>query len=118
MKTDIELWWDQVLKSVDTVWHSLGPQEVYMLWIGAGILGGLVWLFIAYRVIRRALGHRKFMGTWYNAVQFQELINVLAEDQARGHRVMRHEEIELLRRWQFGNSVKPIFGKQRNSYYS
>lgn len=118
MQTDIELWWQRGTQSALAWWQSLGADGPYYLWLGLGIAGLLAWLFISHRVIRRLLGHRKFRGTWYNEQQFEVLLKVLQEDQQSGRRVMRHDELRLLRQWQFGGSGEGMFGQQANSYFS
>jgi hypothetical protein len=85
-------------------WRSLGDAGPYYVWLISGVVGLLVWFYVAHLVLRRLLGHTKWRDSWYTEAQMQELINILAEDQSSGHRVMRHDEIELLRRWRTGDS--------------
>ena len=96
-------------------WDSLSGDQLYVLWL----VGGVVWfgfsVWLAHVVIRGALGHVRFRGTWYDARQFQTLLLSIQEDVHRGNRVMRHDEMALLRRWRFGSArglsdgVKGIF---------
>jgi len=95
---------------------GLGANGLWYLWFGAGVLGAVCFLVFAYWLIRRLLGHRKWRGTWYSASQFAELVQILWEDQCRGHRVMRHDEIKLLRKWQTG-SVKGLGFDRIAGYY-
>lgn len=97
-------------------WRSLGPAALYYLWLSSGLVGFLLLLFISHRVMRKLLGHRKFRGTWYNEMQFQELINILDEDQASGRRVMQHDEIVVLRQWKYGMQKGIGFDKS-DGYY-
>lgn len=96
-------------------WKSLGPLGPYYLWLFSGAAGFLLWLVISYRIMRKLMGHRRFRGTWYNAHQFQQLVNILNEDQESGRRVMQHDEIELLRQWKYG--IKGGIGFDKASGY-
>lgn len=60
-------------------------------------------LWFSHRVIRRLLGHVKFRGTWYNEEAVAQLVKMIDEDSQRGNRVMRHDEMSLLRKWRFGS---------------
>ncbi len=84
----------------------LGANGLWLwyLWFGSGVLGAIFFVAFAYWLIHRLLGHRKWRGTWYSERQFAELVQILWEDQCRGHRVMRHDEIKLLRKWQTGSA--------------
>jgi hypothetical protein len=90
------------LEPVLNWWRSLGPAGPYYVWIASGVLGFTFLVAVWYRFFRKLLGHRKFRGTWYNPYQFQELVNILNEDQESGRRVMQHDEIALLRSWKYG----------------
>lgn len=89
-------------------WHSLGYAAHYYMWLGSGVVGFLVWLYFGHMLMRKLLGHRKWRGTWYNEHQYQELINILFEDQASGRRVMRHDEISALRDWTQGERFRGL----------
>lgn len=89
---------DVVLRS----WNQLDYQVRFNIWLWTGIALLSVILVIWYFWMRKLLGHRKFRGTWFNAREFQELINILKEDQDSGRRVMQYDEIQLLREWTLG----------------
>lgn len=105
-------------------WHQLYAfsqtllqQYAFEVWAFGGIVLLLLWAYISHHWIRCVLGHWKFRGTWYNRYQIQEYINMLAEDQARGHRVMQHDEIELLRRWKYGRRKTTLgFDRSKTGY--
>ncbi len=84
-------------------WHSLSPDTVYYVWAGSGGLLFLILVWFSHLVIRKALGHRKFRGSWFNEDQFEALLKIIEEDCARGNRVMKNDEMQLLRRWRFGS---------------
>lgn len=103
--------------SVATGWlRSLDADTFYKVWIAFGLLGFGLWFIAAYRFARYALRHQKWRGTWFNPVQFQELVNILAEDQASGRRVMQHDEIKLLREWQLGKQFKGVGNDKTNVF--
>lgn len=96
--------------------QSLAPETFRMLWIATGVFGLSIWTFAAYRFVRYALRHRKFRGTWFNPSEYQELVNILSEDQNSGRRVMQYDEIKLLREWQLGNDYKGLGMDKQNLY--
>lgn len=102
---------DQLL----TWYQAITPDQLYVAWLVSGVVLFLVWLWWAYGVLRRAIGHVKFRGTWYDAEQFEVLIKMINEDSARGNRVMQHDEMSLLRKWRFGNDK--TIGYARGSYF-
>ncbi|MDO9243886.1 MAG: hypothetical protein Q7U32_08780 [Rhodocyclaceae bacterium] len=96
--------------------QSLEPETFRRVWLTVGAIGLSIWLFAAYRFVRFALRHRKWRGTWFNPKQYQELVNMLSEDQSSGRRVMQYDEIQLLREWQLGNHYKGL-GNDKNNLY-
>lgn len=98
-----DLWWQGVKMSLASWLQSLTYEDLHRAWMASGVvlLVGVVWL--SYRIMRNALGHTLFRGTWYNAEQLAALVKMIDEDSARGNRVMRHDEMALLRRWRFGD---------------
>jgi len=94
----------------------LGAESLYYIWMAAGAMGLVAWALFAHRAIRRIAGHRKFRGTWYSPAAWEGLLNILDEDQRSGNRVMRFDEIKLLREWRQG-SEQGIGFDGRNSYF-
>ncbi|CAG4883759.1 conserved protein of unknown function [Georgfuchsia toluolica] len=97
-------------------WYSAGGSGPYYLWLSIGALFLLLLAIIAHAVMRRLLGHRKFRGTWYNEYQFQQLLKMTYDDQQRGHRVMRHDEMQLLRAWECDRTDWGVSAK-RGSFF-
>jgi hypothetical protein len=85
-------------------WYAAGGDGPYQLWLYSGLAALCLCLICAYYLMRRLLGHRKFRGTWYNEQQWQELIKMTFEDQQKGSRVLRYDEVKLLRKWELGHS--------------
>jgi hypothetical protein len=111
--------------SVDDALHqiagwrgSLGPSERYILWLGAGIIGLLVWAWVSHRVIRWLAGHKKLRGSWYSPQRYHQLMQMLHEDQAAGRRVLSFEEIAALRKYLYGNKVRDIGLHRSTGYFS
>ncbi len=98
-----EAWSRAVEDSVARWWFSLSYDDLRAIWIAAGVVLAIALLWFSHWIMRRALGYRKFRGTWYSERQWQELINQLDADLKSGHRVMRHDEMQILRLWRFGD---------------
>lgn len=94
--------------------QSITYDDWYKLWVASGVVLCLVLAWLSHRIIRKALGHTQFRGTWYNEKQLAELIQIIDEDCKRGYRVMRHDEMALLRRWRFGENK--IYGMRQSGY--
>ena len=93
-------------------WYdSLGPWGPYYAKAVGAVLFLIAFAWLVYRIARRLLGHRRFRGTWYDEKQFQELLKMIDEDCARGHRVMKHDEMKLLRQWRLGGSGEGLADK-------
>ena len=90
------------LKAME-VWQSLTPEDFYNAWLASGVVLFLALAWISYRIMRKALGHTKFRGTWYNEHQFEELIRMIDEDVKCGNRVMKADEMRAVRKWRFGS---------------
>ena len=97
-------------------WEAIPYEDKYNLWLLVGVLLFLAWLRLSYRVIRKALGHLYFRGTWYNAEQTEVLVKMLDEDCARGNRVMRADEMRVLRMWRFGREGG-VLTPRKGSYF-
>ena len=85
------------------VWQSLTPDDFYKAWLGSGVILFFLLGWVSYRIMRRALGHTKFRGTWYDEAQFETLIKMIDEDVKRGNRVMKADEMRAIRRWRFAD---------------
>ncbi len=105
-------WLDTALRA----WHGLDYELRYGIWLCLGLLILAALLAASYYLLRRMAGHRKFRGTWYSDSQFQQLLHMLREDHRNGHRVMRHDELKLLRREMLGTDFKPLFGGKYGGY--
>ena len=90
-------------------WQGLSPENLYDLWLYGGVVWFLFLFWLCYGIMRRALGHVKFRGTWYSDQQWETVIKMIDEDNQRGHRVMRKDEMDALRMWRYGSS-KSISG--------
>lgn len=66
-------------------------------------LFAILCLFIAYYAFRRAAGHRRFKGKWYNADAYAQLIQELYTGVREG-RVPDFETMELLDRHIYGKT--------------
>lgn len=105
------------MESILVLWERLSFDTRYSLWLGFGVGLLVAVVVIWYYWIRQLLGHRKFRGTWFNAREFQELINILKEDQDSGRRVMQYDEIQLLREWTLGSNKGVGLDKAKNGYW-
>lgn len=114
MDIDLKIaeWQKQATQAV----QSLSPDELYNLWLAGGAVLFLALAWVSYRIMRKALGHVQFRGTWYDAFQAEVLVKSIDEDCQKGNRVMRHDEMSLLRRWRFGND-KTMFRHNSKSYF-
>jgi hypothetical protein len=54
-----------------------GTQVFYYLWLGLGVVGFLLWCFVAYRFARFCLGHKRVRGVWFKPNEFDELLDRL-----------------------------------------
>lgn len=109
MDIDLKLaeWQKQVTQAVQT----LSPEDLYNLWLAGGLVLFLALSWFSYRTMRKALGHVQFRGTWYNEQAAEQLVKMIDEDCQRGNRVMRHDEMSLLRKWRFGSEKAIRHGK-------
>lgn len=88
-------------------WYLAGGEGPMALWRWGGIVALVVWAWVAYRVMRRLMGHRKWLGTWYSAEQMEVIVQDLRAKQESGGRVMSPVELELLRK-HFGVATNSI----------
>lgn len=105
------------LETILTFWNGVDLQTRIYLWYLLGVFLVLLFLYFWYLFFRRLCGDRKFRGTWYNPDQFEELILILQEDQNSGRRVMRWDEIELLRETRLGRNSGLGFDRARKGYW-
>ena len=112
---DVSGFWTRAVLWFYDVVNAVTLEQWYWVWL----IGGAVWFigcgYALYVRIRVGLGHVKFRGTWLDSDQHAELVAMIDEDSKRGNRVMRHDEMSLLRRWRFG-SDKVIMHKA-GSYF-
>ena len=108
---DVRYLLDQWQGRISDWYDSLGPWGPYYVKVACSILFLIVFTWFVYRMARKALGHHRFRGTWYNGRQFQELLKIIDEDCRRGHRVMKHDEMKLLRKWRLGGSGEGVADK-------
>jgi hypothetical protein len=90
---------------LDTVAGPLLQQERFMVWCALGLVGGACVAWMSHRLFRRLLGHTLFRGTWYDARQSEALVKQIDADIVGGGRVMRRDEMRLIRRWRFGRDT-------------
>lgn len=100
----IDVWLAQCQAQVLAIWQGLTPEDFYNLWLAGGVVWFVFLFWLCYGIMRRALGHIRFRGTWYNARQWETIIKMIDEDNQRGHRVMRKDEMDALRMWRYGSS--------------
>lgn len=94
----IQSYLDPILAFTINTWLSLGPEIRHQIWLAWGAMTLIIILALWYPFFRKLLGHKKFRGTWYNEEQYEALLKILKEDQDSGNRVMRYDEIALLRK--------------------
>jgi hypothetical protein len=99
-----DLWFAQAQAKLNGLLGGLTPDDLFNLWAASGGVLFLILLWFSHLVMRKALGHTRFRGTWYNERQYETLIKMIDEDSARGHRVMRSDEMDALRLWRFGST--------------
>ncbi len=92
----IELWHRFV------AWYQAGGDGPQLLWWSSGFFFFAALALIYHWLLRKILRHRKFRGTWYSERQFEVLLLQIREDQEKGNRVMRADEIQLLREFELG----------------
>ncbi len=109
-------WFDAWGQLVGGWWQSLGLRGQYDLWLTVGWVALVFWIWGSYRLLRRLAGYRKFGGRWYNASEYEKLMQVMWEDQHAGKRVMSHAELKALREYRYGKSVKPVVSGKRGGY--
>ena len=112
---DIQHWLTVISTWAIDGWNSLGPHGPYYLWLASGGVGLAISLVVFSRLGRALLGHRKFRGRWFNPEQYRHLMQLLHEDQMN-NRVLAHHELQALRDFKYGNSVKPLFDQKYGGY--
>jgi hypothetical protein len=117
MAMDVQLWMAQIFQGVPIWWQSLGDDARLYVWLAAGIIGVATWAGLAYAILRRLAGQRKFQGRWYNETEYARLMQVLWEDQQSGARVMSRIELKALREFKYGDAVKPILTGKGGGYF-
>lgn len=112
---DITEWVASAYAKGLAVWYALGPDGPYYVWVASGMLGVAVFLVFSYRLIRWALGHRKFRGHWNNPDQYHRLMQMLHEEQMN-NRVLAFEELSALRAYKYGRSIKLLTDGRSGGY--
>lgn len=110
-------WLTAQLAAVQRFWQSLGSDMQTILWLAIGVLGLMTWAWAAHRVLRHLAGHHRFQGRWFNDADYRRLMQVLQEDQERGHRVMSSTELHALRQFKYGKAVKPLLAGRGGGYF-
>jgi hypothetical protein len=110
-------WLNQTLSAVVDAWQSLGDDWRFLVWLAAGIVGVVLWTWVAYVILRRLAGHRKFGRRWYGKAEYAQLMHVLWEDQQAGVRVMSRDELKALRDYRYGGDLKPILTGRGGGYF-
>jgi hypothetical protein len=114
---DMQVWLTQVFQDALNWWQSLGDEGQLYAWLAGGGVALLIWGWLAYVILRRLAGHRKFQGRWYNESEYAKLMQVLWEDHQSGARVMSRVELKALREYKYGGTVKPILTGKGGGYF-
>jgi hypothetical protein len=110
-------WFDAWGQLIGEWWQSLGLRGQHDLWLTIGWVALVLWAWGSYRLLRRVAGYRKFGGRWHSAAEYERLMQVLWEDQQAGKRVMSHAELQALRQFRYGGTVKPIISGKGGGYF-
>ncbi len=102
---DLDLRLQALQRQAVSLVQALTPDQLYTVWLWAGVVLFAALAWVCHRIMRKALGHRKFRGTWFNEEQYETLLKMIDEDCRRGNRVMRHDEMALLRQHRFGGDL-------------
>ena len=100
---DLMAWSIRIQSRLVQFWGALTPDDLYQAWLAGGVVLFFVLGWVSYRIMRRALGHTLFRGTWYDEQQYEELIRMIDEDVRCGNRVMKADEMRAVRKWRFGS---------------
>jgi hypothetical protein len=114
---DMQVWLTQVFQDALNWWQSIGDDGQLYAWLAGGGGALLIWGWLAYVILRRLAGHRKFQGRWYSEAEYAQLMQVLWEDQQSGVRVMSRIELKALREYKYGGTVKPILTGKGGGYF-
>jgi hypothetical protein len=114
---DVQLWLASQLSRALAAWQALDSNAQVAVWWGAGAVGVIVWAWLAYWLLRRLAGHRRFRSRWFTEAEYHRLMQVLWEDQQEGARVMSHAELAALREYKYGGTVKPLLARKGGGYF-
>ena len=56
-------------------WRAQGYDVHYWSWLAVGAVGLIIWIYVAYRFLRKALGHHKINGAWLNTEHLDAVLN-------------------------------------------
>jgi hypothetical protein len=107
---------EYALKAVSDYWYSLPYEIQHNLWLGLGTAFFLVSGFCFYRLMRYALGHRRFRGVWYNRARYHQLLIDIHRHQQETARVLAHDELEAIRKAMYPD-IKPIHKGRYGGYF-
>lgn len=65
-------------------WQALGHDVHYKIWLGAGAIMLVLWLWAAYYVTRRLLGHRRINGAWIGVEEFEAFLDRMVQKEKDG----------------------------------
>lgn len=99
---DLNRWWLELHAFALRYWSVLDSSQQFYVWLSSGALFFLAWGWFSYHVIRRTMGHRRMHGRWYNPLEWEQLMQMLFEQQM-ANRVLHWEEISALREYKTGS---------------
>ena len=95
----------------------LGENGIKYLIYAQAFLYFAIVFWMTHRLFRRLSRQTYYDGRWWPRAEYAEMMQILAEDQAIRGRVLNHEEKIALRRWQYGDSLKPVFRDKKYGGY-
>jgi hypothetical protein len=105
-----------MFEQIINYWNSLPHDVLFWIWLGSGFLFLAITAYLWYRLMRRILGHRRFRGAWFNAQEFEALVDNIIERQQETLRVLDHDELLLVRE-RHGGRIKPLHSAKFGGYF-